>query len=274
MKTIQIPVTESKLDQFTFAEGGKHGESKTDHVLVLSRSLKRFGIGGVPAGHVGRQVTQGPLVPGPWAFTFGLASVIAANPEHGTYGEIKRNLAAGREHTVEEGDRIVFDGVTYEVQVTDGFGKRQADGRPYTDYSFIKLVEVAGDEPARCAFCQGDHVIDACPNIDPEQLAAEHAPDSRELAEDYPGQRITGPDYDTRDREGADDDPGDGGEEGVGPMADARRELPHLLAVINARIDGAVDTADWSVIEEQLREAVRLARKATGRTGRARKGSR
>ncbi len=67
---------------------------------------------------------------------------MAANPEHGTYGEIKRNLAAGREHTVEEGDRLIFDGVTYEVQITNGFGKRKAVGRAYSDGDFIDLVEV------------------------------------------------------------------------------------------------------------------------------------
>jgi len=149
MKTIQIPVT--SIDR----SSPEYATAKTDHVLTLSRSLKRFGLGGVIRGAHGRRETNGDLVSGPWAYTYGLGTCIAANPEHGTFGEIKRNLAAGREHVVEEGDQIVFDGVTYAVTVTDGFGKPQADSRPYTDYSFIRLVAVDGPTQQTCGRCAG-----------------------------------------------------------------------------------------------------------------------
>ena len=105
---------------------------KSDHVLALKGTYHRFGLAAIPRGKSGRKVFQGPLVPGPWAFAFGLSSVIAANPEHGTYGDIRRNKAAGLEHEVEAADLIRFDGVTYRIEVE----RRQ----------YINLVAVEGSK--------------------------------------------------------------------------------------------------------------------------------
>lgn len=129
MKTIEIPITERKYDGEVLA---------TNHVLALRGTYKRFGIGAVPRGKEGRRVSHGALVPGPWAFTFGLATVLAANPAMSTGAERQRNIAAGIEHEVEAGDQIRFDDVTYLVTITDGFGKT------FGPLEFITLVPVEG----------------------------------------------------------------------------------------------------------------------------------
>ena len=90
----------------------------------------RFGIGNVERGDEGRQEHGGPLVPGPWAYAYGLGVAICANPEMGTGAERERNLAAGREHDVEDGDRIQIDDVLYEI-------------RPFRHGEYVKLVKVA-----------------------------------------------------------------------------------------------------------------------------------
>jgi hypothetical protein len=127
---LDIPVTELKDD-------GRSAVS--DHVLALTGTYRRFGVGGICRGGEGRQTYQGPMIPGPWAFAFGLGSTITANPAHGTGAERERKLAAGTEHDVAEGDRVRFDGVTYEVQVTNGFGVRGPVGR---GFDFIRLTPV------------------------------------------------------------------------------------------------------------------------------------
>lgn len=62
-----------------------------------------------------RREFQGPKVQGPWATLSGLAGCISADPETGTYGEIKRNKAANREHDVAVGDRIFVQGFLFEI---------------------------------------------------------------------------------------------------------------------------------------------------------------
>jgi len=88
----------------------------TDHVLVVNGRY-RLGIGSVPRGAEGRQVHEGPMVPGPWAYTYGLATVMAANPVHGTGAEMRRKAAENKVHHVATGDQVSIDGVTYEVKV-------------------------------------------------------------------------------------------------------------------------------------------------------------
>jgi hypothetical protein len=131
-QTFNIPVTELAYSGTT---------AKSNHVLVQPTG-KRFGIGGVPRGQSGRKVFQGPLVEGPWAFAFGLCSVIAANPERGTWGEIRRNKEAGIEHDVHEGDELVFDGVRYRIEFTDGFGMKTGNQRRDEFIQLVKIGEV------------------------------------------------------------------------------------------------------------------------------------
>ncbi len=42
---------------------------RTDHILSIAG--KRYGVGGVPRGAKARQIQDGPLVPGPWAYVGG-----------------------------------------------------------------------------------------------------------------------------------------------------------------------------------------------------------
>ena len=83
----------------------------TDHVLVSTWAYPanhRWGICFIPKGSEGRRVYQGPMEPGPFADPFGLATCIAANPEHGTYGEMRRKAARAMVHEVQAGDRVVL----------------------------------------------------------------------------------------------------------------------------------------------------------------------
>jgi len=83
---------------------------------------KRFGICLVPAGDEGRQVHQGPMVPGPWASTFGLCTAICSDTSQNTGAVSARALAAGTEAIVENGDRVVMENVTYEIGLKRDYG--------------------------------------------------------------------------------------------------------------------------------------------------------
>jgi hypothetical protein len=108
-KTVTITTTEAAHEM--------HG-NRIDTVLTLPHRgyRKRFGLGFVPEGHEGRQSFMGEMVPGPWAYAFGLCSVI--DNHGGTGAERQRNLAANLEHDVEAGDTVIINGNTYEVKVT------------------------------------------------------------------------------------------------------------------------------------------------------------
>lgn len=74
-------------------------------IRTYSRYVRRevnLGIGAVPRGRSGRKVHQGPMVEGPWAFTFPLATIIAAHP-----------LPQAPVVLAEVGDRFTVDGVEY-----------------------------------------------------------------------------------------------------------------------------------------------------------------
>lgn len=141
MTTINLPVTEVKWD----------GQLATsDAVLVVG--LQRFKVSGIRRGYEGRKVFGGPMVPGPWAFANAQAVAITANPMHGSYGDMVRAKAEGRWYEVAEGDRVVFDGVEYEIVMTDGFGRRNARRREYmqlvggADATLRKTVRAAAAE--------------------------------------------------------------------------------------------------------------------------------
>jgi len=92
---------------------------KSDHVLVGPKGIRK-GVSAVPRGSHGRKVHGGPLEPGPWAYTYGLATCLCSDPEQGTYGEMKRLRAANKVHAVDDGTRLRIDGVTYEVVMDRG----------------------------------------------------------------------------------------------------------------------------------------------------------
>jgi hypothetical protein len=115
---IRIPTVDSHYDN-------EAGHYKSDHVLSVKTTVyrgtqlyARMGLGGWTKKAEGRIVYEGPMVKGPYAFTYGLASVLAANPKHGTGYESEQMKKAGTEHEVEEGDFIVMAGTTYIVHIT------------------------------------------------------------------------------------------------------------------------------------------------------------
>jgi hypothetical protein len=78
--------------------------------------LGRHSISFTDAASESRRVEGGPKVPGPHAEASGKSSCIAANPEHGTWGEIQRNKAAGAEISAELGDELVVFGIVYRIE--------------------------------------------------------------------------------------------------------------------------------------------------------------
>ena len=89
-----------------------HAELRSDVALRLPKGY-RLKIGAVPVGSVGRQVHNGPMVAGPWAFTFGLCLVIDNDPA--------RRAANAAEYAtdvcVNDGDTLSIDGHTYRVRI-------------------------------------------------------------------------------------------------------------------------------------------------------------
>jgi hypothetical protein len=75
-----------------------------------------YGVGYVPTGSKGRQVHAGPEVPGPWGYTFGLATVVSI--WGGTGADKAREEAEGRLVNAVAGDRLILDDdLTVEVSV-------------------------------------------------------------------------------------------------------------------------------------------------------------
>jgi hypothetical protein len=65
-----------------------------------------------------------------------------------TGAEIQRNKAEGIEHTAEAGDRVIFDGVTYEVKVERGqYIELVQVERPDVDRARAKLFALIRQHP-------------------------------------------------------------------------------------------------------------------------------
>jgi hypothetical protein len=103
-------------------DGEKHDMPTTLAVDSGKGFDYRFAVTFIDREHEGRQEHGGPMVPGPWAFANQQCSVIAANPEHGTYGQVKRAKAAGRYIPVETGTLIKVDDAIYRITVERSFG--------------------------------------------------------------------------------------------------------------------------------------------------------
>lgn len=95
---------------------GETGHYKSDAMVVVAGYHSRFGIGGWDETAKGRIKDGGPMVQGPHLYCYGLASVIAANPMDGTYGDIQRAKAAGLWVELKVGDRVTVRGDVFEVQ--------------------------------------------------------------------------------------------------------------------------------------------------------------
>lgn len=121
--TLTLPCTRYQV--------GTHISVKTDHVLSIRG--RRYGVGGIPEGASGRKVHEGPLVPGPWAYLYELATVL--DNHGGTGAESTRMRAAGTEHVVAIGDAVCFDGCKYEIAATTRWTSE------YGGTVYLKLVK-------------------------------------------------------------------------------------------------------------------------------------
>jgi len=85
-----------------------------DASLIISRPHRRgpgylpyrFGIGYVDETGECRRVYQGPIEPGPYAYTYGLSVGITADPSMSTAAEHERNAAQNLEIQVEDGQLL------------------------------------------------------------------------------------------------------------------------------------------------------------------------
>lgn len=75
--------------------------------------IERHGLGWVSRGDEARQVTHGPMVPGPWAYAYGLSTVIDNNGGSGR--ESQEALEAKTEHWFNYGDFIEINGIIYVI---------------------------------------------------------------------------------------------------------------------------------------------------------------
>lgn len=83
-------------------------------MMSLKGTYRRYHAREIPAGEEARQVSGGPMVPGPWAYTYGLCSVISTNG--GTADDIREAKAKGLWIEIQHGDLLRFpSGNTYRV---------------------------------------------------------------------------------------------------------------------------------------------------------------
>lgn len=84
---------------------------KGTRLLHRKGTYRYFHVGAVARGQSGRKVNGGPLVPGPWAFSFEKATVLSDS------AAFRERDAAEREDAivVDNGSRIWVDGVQYTV---------------------------------------------------------------------------------------------------------------------------------------------------------------
>jgi len=85
--------------------------------LHLMGTYHRFGVGYVPPGTKCRREFQGPLLDGPYAYAFGLPTVMAANPEHGTAAEVERLRKRGLIIEVQPDSLLEIEGEVFRVKV-------------------------------------------------------------------------------------------------------------------------------------------------------------
>ena len=85
--------------------------------ILRIEGLHELMVGFVKEGESGRQVFQGPQVPGPWAYAFGIAAVLTSN-----YKGKAAHLRAKEQRTIDilDGDFLrTPDGNIYKVEIFD-----------------------------------------------------------------------------------------------------------------------------------------------------------
>lgn len=94
----------------------------TEGTVIVTRSHRnrtfRHKVGWVARGESGRKVCHGPMVPGPWAYAYGLCTVI--DNSGGTGAESARLREAGMEFDVDVGTLLEIDDTVYAVGIRGG----------------------------------------------------------------------------------------------------------------------------------------------------------
>jgi hypothetical protein len=92
------------------------GVLSAEDVILVVRDQRGvgFGLGFVPEGVEARQETGGPMVPGPWAYSYGLPAVLSADG-HGSAWEREEARKAGLLIEAVEGDLLDVDGTLYRI---------------------------------------------------------------------------------------------------------------------------------------------------------------
>lgn len=84
----------------------ERGKWDVDLTITRGAGRYRFNVGYIdPTGEC-RRVHGGPIVPGPYAYAFGLGTAITADPRMSTAYEADMQRGLGIEHEVNEGDLI------------------------------------------------------------------------------------------------------------------------------------------------------------------------
>ena len=141
------------------AIGGDLAGRRTEFTLKAFDKLyrgttltKRFGICFVAEDQEARQEFEGPLVPGPWAQTFGLATAICSDPSLNSSAESARNIAAGTEAIVADGDLIQIDQHLFRIEIYRDFSELRMN---------LHLVEVSDAELATSLAVEAAELLEA-----------------------------------------------------------------------------------------------------------------
>lgn len=178
-----IDLTEGLEPSRTFSDQPDHWATRDGWVLDITTRPNgvpgRFKFGFVgPDGECRRQ-HMGPVLPGPYAYGFPLAGVIAANPEHGTWGEMRRNKAAGTEIEAAIGDEVVFRGYRYRIErapndnielVLVGMPERRVEYKARPGWMTGK-VQGQSEDGTQLAVLWSDNVLRVVPAADVQDAA-------------------------------------------------------------------------------------------------------
>lgn len=131
-----LALTIMEVPEITVEEVPERGCGRADDIIHVmdsgaSTALNQWcKIGGVLEGQEGRQVFQGPLVPGPWFWINPMTTAMSSKPGMGTMADIARAKAAGKYHTVSIGGAVLINGTLYKISFANSWNHD------------LKLVEV------------------------------------------------------------------------------------------------------------------------------------
>lgn len=94
------------------------GASYANNRVIVEGARATFTVGAVKRGEEARQVNQGPLVPGPWAYAFGNAVVI--DNHGGSKRDIEKQRAEGVLVECKLTDTLIIHGDEYAISFADG----------------------------------------------------------------------------------------------------------------------------------------------------------